>query len=336
MDTTWHDDDLSISKKAPLPAKNFSTAGMSKNTAAPSPAHASGSNKAPIKGLTHLTAKNADMLYVNEKKKGKKKIQPLAPQMEYPIAAPPPPPAPIKVSQEYLSSPRVAYLVMGEQRADRPTLVFVHGLHTDSTIWKYQQDYFSKHTQTVAIDFPGHGLSPSDETMSYEDILHAVITHLKVTSLILIGWQYGCSSVLAYLMKYPNRARKAVLINASPLSDSLVYPENINAFFPELGIFKGKDLNYIEGNRTMFEDVVKKNSNSTYSLSAVKQDKSSIDTPVLIIFGGRDRVAPFTPSLELRTQIKNSMICELENSGHIPLITTSNSLNTHILRFVRV
>jgi pimeloyl-ACP methyl ester carboxylesterase len=320
MDTTWHDDEqISKSKKEYQEVKGLN-------------------RQEPTEALYGKNSGNKNS--INKKKKGGKKYAKryTAPVDKMSAPAPITVPVPVKIpeSKEYLTlsnGEKVFYHVIGEQRIDRPTLFFIHGYTTDSTIWKYQQEYFSKHTQTVVIDLPGHGLSKTAQIgNNVTDIIHSIVTSLKVSSLILIGWQLGCLHVLSYLKTYPTRTRKAILIN--PTMEMFALPTNINHYFPELGIFKGKDLSYIENNRLMFESVLQKN-NVPYPLPTI-ENVDDIETPIMIVFGGRDKILNFSTSLHLRTQLKNSNIVELENSGYIPLITTSNSLNTHILRYVRV
>ncbi|MBS3945329.1 MAG: alpha/beta hydrolase [Melioribacter sp.] len=88
-------------------------------------------------------------------------------------------------------------------------LVFVHGWSCDKSYWHNQAEFFSDNYKVVAIDLAGHGnsgMNRKDYTMELfgEDVA-AVVNHLKLNKVILIGHSMGGSVILEAAKKLGNK-----------------------------------------------------------------------------------------------------------------------------------
>jgi pimeloyl-ACP methyl ester carboxylesterase len=103
-------------------------------------------------------------------------------------------------------------------------LVFLHGFLESSKIWKPFIAELSKKRQVICIDLPGHGnsgiLNPVHSMELFAEAVHAVLQHLKVEKISLVGHSMGGYVSLAFCEKYPELVRSLVLLNSSPLPDS--------------------------------------------------------------------------------------------------------------------
>lgn len=88
-------------------------------------------------------------------------------------------------------------------------LVFIHGWSCDNSYWKNQIEIFSKDYKVIAIDLAGHGksgLNRKDYTMElFGADVAAVVNHLKLNEVILIGHSMGGSVILEAAKKLGNK-----------------------------------------------------------------------------------------------------------------------------------
>jgi pimeloyl-ACP methyl ester carboxylesterase len=79
--------------------------------------------------------------------------------------------------------------------AAKPTLVFIHGVLNDHSVWILQTRYFAHHGYNVlAIDLPGHGKSEGRCPKSVEEAADVVLALLKEVGLkeaALVGHSWG-------------------------------------------------------------------------------------------------------------------------------------------------
>ncbi|KKD61307.1 acyl-CoA thioester hydrolase [Grimontia sp. AD028] len=89
-------------------------------------------------------------------------------------------------------SERLNYSLQGQ--ADKPALVFLHGLLGDHRDWQPVIDELSKEYLCLAIDLPGHGGSQHIEAVGFEDTCIKVIATINETlssPFWLVGYSLG-------------------------------------------------------------------------------------------------------------------------------------------------
>jgi pimeloyl-ACP methyl ester carboxylesterase len=79
--------------------------------------------------------------------------------------------------------------------AAKPTLVFIHGVLNDHSVWILQTRYFAHHGYNVlAVDLPGHGKSEGNCPKTVEEAAEFVLsllTVMKINNAALIGHSWG-------------------------------------------------------------------------------------------------------------------------------------------------
>jgi len=107
-----------------------------------------------------------------------------------------------------------------ETRGSGPSVLFVHGLDSDATVWTPVIDLLPDHT-CVAVDLPGHGKSStSEDPASYEreallEGLDSIIADLEAP-VVLVGHSLGGYLGMAHALTRPGVVDAMVLVSTGP------------------------------------------------------------------------------------------------------------------------
>ena len=113
--------------------------------------------------------------------------------------------------------------------ATKPTLLFVHGVLNDHSVWGLQSRYFAHHGWNVLVpDLPGHNRSagvPPDTVESAALSIIALIDTMRIDRIVLIGHSFGSLIALEAASRIPDRVDRLALLGiAYPMqvSDALL------------------------------------------------------------------------------------------------------------------
>jgi pimeloyl-ACP methyl ester carboxylesterase len=99
-------------------------------------------------------------------------------------------------------------------------LLFVHGVDDDSSCWDPVIDELQNETRCVAVDLPGHGMSPTPtdpDAYRREAVLDAIDLVLdSIGPAILVGHSLGGYLGLAHSLSRPGILRGLVLVATGP------------------------------------------------------------------------------------------------------------------------
>jgi pimeloyl-ACP methyl ester carboxylesterase len=109
--------------------------------------------------------------------------------------------------------------------ADKPTIVFIHGVVNDHSVWILQTRYLAHHGFNVlAVDLPGHCRSAGEAPASVEDaaaFVTALLDAAKVQKAALVGHSWGSLIALETASRLKDRVTHLVLVGtAFPLKVS--------------------------------------------------------------------------------------------------------------------
>ncbi len=103
--------------------------------------------------------------------------------------------------------------------ATKPTLVFIHGVLNDHSVWILQTRYFAHHGFNVlAVDLPGHGKSEGSCPRSVEEAAEFVLALLNavgVQKAALIGHSWGSLIALHAASFAPERVSQLALVGTA-------------------------------------------------------------------------------------------------------------------------
>jgi pimeloyl-ACP methyl ester carboxylesterase len=215
---------------------------------------------------------------------------------------------------------------------EQPTVVFVHGVLNDHSVWILQSRYLAHHGWNVlALDLPGHCRSQGKAPESVEeaaDFVLALMDTAGLKSAALVGHSFGSLVVLEAAARAPQRVSQLVLVgcawpmrvSAALLESSLNEPEKAIAL---LNVFSRSTLapppsalgpgTWIFGASTALGKKVLASNRETNLLhtgfkacdSYANGDKAmqAVRCPTLFVLGATDQM---TPPKAARTLIENA------------------------------
>jgi len=92
---------------------------------------------------------------------------------------------------------------------ERPALVLLHGLSFDRSMWRpalRRLATIDPDRRAVAIDLPGHGDSPDDDSYALAavvDRIHGVVVDASIEAPVLVGHSASAATVAQYTATYP-------------------------------------------------------------------------------------------------------------------------------------
>lgn len=106
---------------------------------------------------------------------------------------------------------RLYYEVAGSSQP----LVLIHGFSLDTRMWDDQFETFAKQYQVVRYDLRGFGQSavPSNEPYIHADDLNALLQHLKIDSVYLVGLSLGGGVAIDFALAYPEATRSLITVD---------------------------------------------------------------------------------------------------------------------------
>lgn len=235
------------------------------------------------------------------------------------------------------------------QRKDKPTLIFIHGLGANQTVWKKEIDFFDrKKFPFLTYDLRGHGLSglPLDKKKycfpNFRKDLATIIKKKKINNFILIGHSFGGAVALDFTL-FEKKPQALILIEST-----YYYP-----FKPHQRLNLNPLINYfieliarsrhIKKHKLREWDLSKKTSlpfflleflhfaplkiivevldnAEDYSLrihQKVIKKMEKLNLPVLIIAGDKDKLIPLKISREMYHLIKSAKLRIVKSDHHL-------------------
>jgi len=226
----------------------------------------------------------------------------------------------------------------------QPTVVFIHGVLHDHSVWILQSRYLAHHGWNVlAIDLPGHCKSGGEPPASVEEASAAIVGLLDaagVQKAALVGHSFGSLIALETAARAPDRVSHLALVGTafpmrvSPalLDASVSAPmkaiDMVNAFShsslapPPSSLGPGTWL--YGGNRALMRRVLASNPKvnvfftgfkacDSYTGGEAAMDK--VQCPTLFVLGSADQMTPPKAAQSLVGKAKNAKVVQL-SAGH--------------------
>ena len=124
------------------------------------------------------------------------------------------------MKQILFKNSKISYSDIGKGTA----IVLLHGFLENQTMWQDIVPELSKKYRIITIDLLGHG---NTECLGYihsmednADMVHEVLSELRIRKAILVGHSMGGYVALAYAELYPETLKGLVLLNSTSRADS--------------------------------------------------------------------------------------------------------------------
>lgn len=117
------------------------------------------------------------------------------------------------------------FYYLNKSFADKPIVIFLHGLSSNHTTWLNTIDLLNKNGyNSLAIDLRGHGLSDKTKNKKlynlsvFSDDLEKIVQTEKINKFILVGYSFGGSIAIDYAIKRSQSLNGLVLISANHIN----------------------------------------------------------------------------------------------------------------------
>ena len=242
------------------------------------------------------------------------------------------------------SGPLYAYTGGKDFDAAKPTVVFIHGVLNDHSVWILQSRYLAHHGWNVlAIDLPGHCKSGGEPPASVQEASSAILELLDaagVPQAVLVGHSFGSLIALETAARAPERVSQLVLVGTafpmrvSPalLEASVSAPmkaiDMVNTFShstlapPPSALGPGTWL--YGGSRALMRRVLASNTRVNVfhsgfmacdSYADGERAMAQVQCPTLFVLGSQDQMTPPKAAQSLIEQAKNAHVVKLP-AGH--------------------
>ncbi len=237
-------------------------------------------------------------------------------------------------------------------------IVFLHGFLENSTMWKETIDLLSNTYTCVSIDLLGHGQT---DCLGYihtmEDMaiaVKAVLDHLMMTNITLVGHSMGGYVALAYIDLFPDEVSGLALVNSTSFPDS--DERRLNRTRAISIVKKNPDVYtsvaiaslFAEKNRSKFVEEIRdiKDQASKTKLQGiisalegmkVRKDRNNLLShfkgPKIIFASTQDPVLDFTQNLLEAEQSKTKLVSL--DGGHMSHIENKKELLSGLQKFLK-
>jgi pimeloyl-ACP methyl ester carboxylesterase len=231
-----------------------------------------------------------------------------------------------------------------------PTLIFVHGAALSKGLWQYQVADLSDAANTIALDLPGHGASIGkgyDDVAGYADAVIDLMGHVPCKETVLCGLSMGGAIALEILIRRPDAAVAAVLMNTGarlkvlPLifetieKDFQQYLELSAQFCLGPDCDRNRIIPLLSAMTTSAAEVAFGDFCACNAFD-VMNELDRIQAPVLVITGEKDMITPPKYGQFLHANIAGSRMVSVPGAGHLSPIEQKQSVSSAIREFLFV
>lgn len=218
----------------------------------------------------------------------------------------------------------------------RSPLFFVHGVGSTAAIWDYQLAAFGNESLCAAVELRGNGTQPDPDPSlvtraGFADDVLAVADALSIARFTLVGCSLGGVVAFELWKRAPERFDAMVILGSfARYPDAQAYADGIAAAVRDAG-----DMESFARQRVaklglpperLRETIAQYACKSVESYLAATQATwtgdylamlSTIDVPVLVLYGERDTIAPRALAQEIAAGIGGAELAVVEDAGHV-------------------
>jgi len=262
---------------------------------------------------------------------------------------------------------KTRYWALGDQGT---VVILIHGLGASADIWMHNVEAFAKQHRVYVPDLVGFGRSDKPESsfspLDFIRFLDDFMNILNIERASLVGQSLGGGIALHYTLQFPQKVKKLVLVDSAGLGKEVIwtlrlmslplvgelisYPnrKGVEIFF-KLAVRNQAlvtkdfiDLYYNIFSQPGFQKFLLKILRSIVNIRGARKEVlapyldnlSKITQPVLIIWGGMDRVLPLKHAYFGREKLPKAELKIMEGCGHIPFFERSEEFNRLVLTFL--
>jgi pimeloyl-ACP methyl ester carboxylesterase len=213
------------------------------------------------------------------------------------------------------------HFLAGPQGSPGPVFVLLHGIGMSHRYYRKLQALLAEHGDTLALDLPGFGGTPTPERQlsiaNYAAHTAAVLQKMGVTRAVLVGHSMGTQFVTELALQRPDLVSHIVLLG--PVVDSA--RRTVREQTLALGLDSMRESPV--GNAVVFTDYVRAGLRWYLTELPVMMSYdletrlALVPHPVLVVRGSRDPVAPRLWCEKLAATAPDGRFLEIPGKPHI-------------------
>ena len=257
-----------------------------------------------------------------------------------------------------------------EDHGSGPPVVLIHGYPLNGRSWERQERaLLAAGYRAINYDRRGFGLS-SQPTVGYDydtfaADLNALLEHLDLQDIVLVGFSMGTGEVTRYLGRYGSaRVRKAALLGAIPpfllqtddnpegvpgevfegikaavVKDRYAYWKDFFDNFYNVDVLGGSRISE-QAWQASFNVAAGASPHASYAcvdswLTDFRGDLPRIDVPILVVHGTEDRILPISATAaRLPGLVDDLKLVTVEGGPHNIAWTHPDEVNAALLPFL--
>jgi 3-oxoadipate enol-lactonase len=240
------------------------------------------------------------------------------------------------------------------ERGAGDTLIFLHGVGSDKSVWDRQLEYFAPRWRAIALDYPGYGESSLPERgldrASLAAYVLGALDALNVDTAHVVGLSMGGVIALELALRVPARLRSLVLADTFAWHpDARAIMERTRAALATVTMREFAeqrvDLLLAPGAtpdlRAEVIETMARIDKRTYAWASAavwtpdyRADLVRIELPALVLVGEHDRPTPPALSEALQAGLPSARLQLIDGAGHIANIDQPTAFNTAIEDFL--
>jgi len=276
-----------------------------------------------------------------------------------------------------LQTPRDRYGMVGnlttrywDLGTSGPPVVLIHGLGASAEIWLRNIDTLAERHRIYVPDLIGFGRTDKPpapySTEHFTQFINDFLNVMKIERCSLVGHSLGGGIALQYILRFPGRVEKLVLVDSAGLGQDapfflrmvslprigelLTYPSRLGVyFFFRQAVRSSSDvtkdfidhyykLYSLPGAQTTFLKIIR--SMTTIEggrkelLEPVLTNLHRITHPTFVVWGKNDRILPVKHAYVANNKIPNSRLHIFDRCGHMPHFEYSSEFNKLLVEFL--
>jgi len=279
----------------------------------------------------------------------------------------------LEMTEQYadVNGVRLCYEVFG----DGYPLFLIHGFGAKKENWIAQIPDLSKHYKVIRLDNRGAGKSDRPDrkyTMEvFADDVNGLMVHLGIEKANIAGWSLGGMIVQNFVLKYPERVNKIILINTNygfpDENGPLVYKNmrlsglKMAEEDPVKAWWSGTRSSYYIKFRKQLEaepskkwyglwsaeDLIEMSTIDPPTIKDINMQAEALKThdtferldtiknPTLILTASHDRLIPKSSMEQIHEKIPNSKLVVIDKAGHSSPLSKAPEVNQTIIDFLK-
>jgi len=232
---------------------------------------------------------------------------------------------------------------------EKPAIIFVHGAGGSHHMWLGQLAFFRKEFNPVAINLPGHGLSPGpacDTVKAYAQFVLDAADALNLKRFILVGLSMGGAISQQIALDAPERLIGVVLLSTG--AKLKVMPEIFKmirenyqqyvSLYPSFAFSKNAPKAVVDESMKVVAMMAPASADADFracdAFNVVDAIKA-IKTPTLIISASEDVLTPPKYQDYIASQVQGSRLVRINGAGHVVNLEKPHEVNQTLKEFVK-